>query len=149
MQESAHHCILQPCAPEVHGEPQSLCISPDSPHHPSTPFHDHNRSWDLDGARETERQREGERAQPHSNMGTFQDVSLEHQRSPAVPDLSVCVLQVNGGAWDMSRCQIAGAGTGFHCEALVLLGGEVAPPANSSLRACNAPGTRSQKSALQ
>ena len=121
----------------------------DSPHHPSTPFHDHNRSWDLDGARETERQREGERAQPHSNTGTFQDVSLEHQRSPAVPALSVCVLQVNGGSWEMSRCQIAGAGTGFQCEALVLLGGEVAPPANSSLRACNAPGTRSQKFAQQ
>jgi len=86
------------------------------------------RSWDLDGA------------PPHSDTGVFQDVSLENQRSLAEPALSVCVLHINGGAWAMSRCEIAGAGTGFQCEALVILGGElVAQPANSSLRECNSP----------
>ena len=70
-------------------------------------------SWDLDGS-------------PLSENGTFAHLSLENQRSPAKPDTSVCVMQVFGGKWDMSRCEIAGAGTGLDFDALVQLGDAVA-----------------------
>lgn len=76
--------------------------------------------------------------------GAFEDVSIENQRSIAQPEASVGVLEIIGGTWDMTRCQIAGAGTGVEYQALVELGGEptappVGSPPESGLRACNSP----------
>jgi hypothetical protein len=88
-------------------------------------------AFDLDGA-------------PHGVVGAFEDVSIENQRSTARPETSVGVLEIIGGTWDMTRCQIAGAGTGVEYQALVELGGEPAAPPEgappeSKLRACNSP----------
>jgi len=85
-------------------------------------------SWDLDGTPQG------------GETGEFEDLSLENQRSPAQPDMSVCVMEVIGGTWAMTRCQIAGAGTGYHFCAIVNIGGEAAvQPADSTLRGCNSP----------
>ena len=74
--------------------------------------------------------------------GTFKGLSIENQRSREMPDASVCVMEVIGGRWDMTLCQIAGAGTGCKHGALVELGGEPAASTSDlphSFRSCNSP----------